>query len=184
MIDYEDRLELAWEADDGADEREAARREAANLAVLTGVTAVEEGSSVRLREEQPELYHELERINARLDLLMDLVGRLLSERRAQGRTRRVKVAVEQVTFAAEADEAQPGQAGRLQLFLHSSVPEPLILVGRIVADSRDDEGRRWARFQPYPMGGRLLDALGQLVFRHHRRMVAEQRSRRDHDTQS
>ncbi|NDY97132.1 PilZ domain-containing protein [Wenzhouxiangella limi] len=180
MIDYEDRLVAIWEADEGADEREMDRLEAGNVAVLQGVAAVEEGASHRLREEQPELYQEIERLNARLDLLVDMVGRLLAEQRESGPTRRVRLAVEEIEFVAPAEEAAPGQAGRLSLRLHASVPEPLTLPGKITAERRDTENRRWVCFQPLAMSGRLRDALDQLVFRHHRRMIAEQRSRRAH----
>ncbi|MFP4209582.1 MAG: PilZ domain-containing protein [Wenzhouxiangella sp.] len=183
MIDYEDRLVVAWEADEAADERDMERLESSNLAVLQGVSAVEEGVSHRLREEQPELYQEIERLNARLDLLVDMVGRLLAEHREQAPARRVRLAVEKMTFVAQPGEAAPGQRGRLCLHLHASVPEPLRLPGQLVSEHLDEAGRRWVDFQPFAMSGRLRDALGQLVFRHHRRMIAEQRSRRDHDAQ-
>lgn len=184
MIEYEDRLELAWEAAEELDERDAERMDAHNLAVLHGVAAVEEGVSHRLREEQPELYNELERLNARVDLLIDMVGRLLSEHRAPGPRRKVRMAVARIGFvAADEGEGKPGQRGWLRLLLHPSVPEPLILAGRISGEARDGQDRRWLRFEPFEISGRLRDALGQLVFRHHRRMVAEQRSRRDHAEQ-
>jgi hypothetical protein len=58
-----------------------------------------------------------------------------------------------------------------------SVPEPLRLAGRVVSERSDQSGRRWVRFEPFAMSTRLHDALDQLVFRHHRRTIAEQRSR-------
>ena len=180
MIEYEDRLEVSWEADESVDEREADRLDARNLAVLQSVAAVEEGGSRRLREEQPELYNELERLNARIDLLIDMMGRLLAEHREAGSARRVRVAVTQIGFVADEGEGRPGERGRLRLQLHGSVPEPLILVGCITGQARDADERCWLRFEPFEPSGHLRDALSQLVFRHHRRMVAEQRSRRDH----
>ena len=177
MIDYEDRLVVAWEVDDGVSEKDMAQLEASNLAVLQGVAAIEEGGSHRLREEQPELYQEIERLNARLDLLIDMVGRLNAEQREDGATRRVRLAVDHVEFVASSEDASPGQSGCLTLQLHMSVPEPLRLAGRVVSERSDQSGRRWVRFEPFAMSTRLHDALDQLVFRHHRRTIAEQRSR-------
>jgi hypothetical protein len=178
MINYEDRLVVAWEIDETAAEGDIAQLEASNLAVLQGVTAVEEGASHRLREEQPELYQEVERLNARLDLLIDMVGRMMSEKRPGEPTRRVRLAVEQVEFVATPEDAAPDQRGLLSLQLHVSVPEPLRLPGEIVSEQTDAEGRRWVLFKPFEMSGRLNDALDQLVFRHHRRNIAQQRSQR------
>ncbi len=183
MIEYEDRLEVSWEADETVDEREADRLDARNLAVLASVAAVEEGTSHRLREEQPELYNELERLNARIDLLIDMMARLLSERREPGEARRVRMAVSRIGFIAAPGEGNPGERGRLRLVLHASAPEPLTLAGRITGQAHDNEQQRWLRFEPFELSGHLRDALSQLVFRHHRRMVAEQRSRRDHAEQ-
>jgi hypothetical protein len=178
MIDYEDRLVVVWEKNETVGEKDADRVEAANLGVLQAVAAVEEGTSHRLREEQPELYLEIERLNARLDLLVDMVGRLLSEQRQDEPVRRVRLAVERVEFVADVAEAAEDELGILSLRLHASVPEPLKLPGRITSEQRDNEGRRWVCFRPIGLGVRLRDALDQLVFRHHRRMIAEQRSRR------
>ena len=177
MIDYEDRLVVVWEANEGASEQDMAQLEASNLAVLQGVSAIEEGGSYRLREEQPELYQEIERLNARLDLLIDMVGRLNAEQREDGATRRVRLAVDHVEFVASRQDAEPGQGGCLTLQLHMSVPEPLRLSGKVVSERTDQAGRRWVRFEPFTMSNRLHDALNQLIFRHHRRTIAEQRSR-------
>jgi len=178
MINYEDRLVVAWEVDGTVAEGDIAQLEASNLAVLQGVTAVEEGASHRLREEQPELYQEVERLNARLDLLIDMVGRMMADQRQDSPTRQVRLAVEQVEFVAKPEYAAPGQRGLLALQLHVSVPEPLRLPGEIVSEQTDSADRRWVLFKPLEMSSRLNDALDQLVFRHHRRNIAEQRSRR------
>ncbi|MEE4297455.1 MAG: PilZ domain-containing protein [Wenzhouxiangella sp.] len=177
MIDYEDRLVVAWEVDETLGEQDMAQLEGSNLAVLQGVAAVEEGGSHRLREEQPELYQEIERLNARLDLLIDMVGRLNAEQREEGATRRVRLAVDHVEFVATPQDAEPGQNGCLNLQLHMSVPEPLRLPGQVVSERTDQANRRWVRFEPFAMSTRLHDALDQLIFRHHRRTIAEQRSR-------
>ncbi len=177
MIYYEDRLVVCWEVDEMASAQDSAQLEASNLAVLHAVAAIEEGGSYRLREEQPELYQEIERLNARLDLLIDMVGRMNAEQREDAATCRVRLAVDHVDFVDQPAEVAEGQQGWLSLNLHQSVPDPLRLPGRIVAERTDQSDRRWVRFEPFPMGMRLHDALDQLVFRHHRRNVAEQRSR-------
>lgn len=176
MLDYTDHLRLNWSPEPDISAERTSELEPTNLAVLQSVAAMEEGVSSRLREEQPELHHELERLGARLDLLLDMVGRLLQQPEAIV-PRPAVMAVERLRFPTVAGEVEAGQAGLLRLFLHPAVPQPLALPGHIVSVTSSGPESGWAEFQPLPMSTRLRDALGQHVFRHHRRMIAEQRAR-------
>ena len=176
MLDYRGNLRLDWSPEAGISAERVGELEPTNLAVLQSVAAMEEGVSPRLREEQPELHHELERLGARLDLLLDMVARLLKH--ADELTARPAVmAVERLRFLADPGEVEAEQTGLLRLFLHPAVPQPLVLPGRILAVADEGPEAGWAEFQPLPISTRLRDALGQHVFRHHRRMIAEQRAR-------
>lgn len=177
MLNYEDTIRLRWTPGALPAPEVQAELEASNLAVLQSVAAMEEGVSQRLREEQPELHHELERLGARLDLLLDLVGSLLQQRRSPVQGQAVVMAPDRIRFQPGDDPVEPDHSGRLTLYLHRSVPQPLDLAGTIGEVGPDQHGRVWAEFVPVAMSERLRDALGQHVFRHHRRMIAEQRAR-------
>lgn len=177
MLDYQDKLRLSWAPEAEVSAGRAGELEPTNLAVLQSVAAMEEGVSQRLHEEQPELHHELERMGARLDLLLDMVSRLLQQSEVEVAPRSAVMAVERLRFEVAGDEVEPGQAGVMRLYLHSAVRQPLALAGHIVSVSGEGSEGAWAEFQPLPLSGRLRDALSQHVFRHHRRMIAEQRAR-------
>lgn len=176
MLNYEDRLRLSWTEEPTQSPERAAELESTNLAVLQSVAALETGVSTRLRDEQPELYHELERLNARLDLLLDLVGRLASPASQQLNARPAVIAVENLRFRLEPGEPRPAGNGVLCLSLHAAVPQPLSLAGRITRLVEDAAGASWAEFRPAPMSETLREAFDQHVFRHHRRMIAERRA--------
>lgn len=178
MLNYRGRLRLTWTEEPGLRPERVGELEQTNLAVLRCVAAIETGVSSSLREEQPELYHELERLGARLDLLLELVGRMSEQSLEQLEPRSLIMALERMRFHPVPAEVEPGRAGTLRIFLHPAVPQPLALPGRLSALKPDSAGLIWAEFEPLPMSERLRDALEQHVFRHHRRMIAEQRARR------
>lgn len=177
MLNYKDHLRLNWAAEPDQSAERAAALDSSNQSMLQSVAALETGVSSRLREEQPELHQELERLGARLDLLLDLVGRLVSADHQGLEPRPVVIAVDSLRFRLLPDESPPSGSGVLQLYLHSAVPQPLSLAGRIVRTVADDSGERWAEFRPAPMSDSLHEAFDQHVFRHHRRMIAERRSK-------
>lgn len=176
MLNYEDCLRMSWTPEPDLRPERAAGLEASNLAVLNSVAALESGISTRLRDEQPELYRELERLGARLDLLLDLVGRLANSDAQTLDPRPLEVALDRIRFRLQPGESRPSGSGVLRIFLHAAVPQPLALAGRIDQVSAGADGASWAEFRPAPISESLGEALDQHVFRHHRRMIAERRA--------
>jgi hypothetical protein len=167
MVVYEDTLPLSWLPGRAS----AAESEAANLIVLESVAAVEEGPAERLSEEHPEIQHELRRLDARLQLLIDMVARLLHDEEALESACRVRIGLKRIEFPATAGELPVGEEGVLTLQIHPAVPARLALHGHICADCEQDQ-QRWVSFEPDQMSESLRDALSRHVFRHHRRQVA------------
>lgn len=179
MVSYRDYLPLEWFAGDLSqiDDRE---RLTTNLYVLEAVAAVEDKAPDHLHEEQPELHLELQRLDAKLQLLMDMVARLLRrDERFPGRCA-LRLAVELIEIGCGKSDAPPlpdmvvASDGVLHLHLHPAIPAPLLLPGRIIDETRDDEGR-WLRFRPLALSTPESEALSRHVFRHHRRDVAAAR---------
>ena len=64
--------------------------------------------------------------------------------------------------------------GVLEIYLRDSLPQPLRLLGRIIAS--DPDGRVKARF--IPPSDTIADLIEKLAFRRHRRQVAGARQSR------
>lgn len=173
MLNYSDYLPLEWTPGDRAvaDDKQ---RVATNLYVLEAVAAVEDNVPGRLHEEQPELQLELQRLDAKLQLLMDMVARLLRRDESFPQRHAVRIAVDLIEVAGDLPGMSIGAEGLLSLHLHPAIPAALQLSGRVVDDTRDDEGH-WLHFQAGSLSDPEKEALSRHVFRHHRRGIAAAR---------
>lgn len=174
MVSYEDRLPLKWEPTAPGESCKEAERDHANLYVLESAAAVEEKPSERLSEDYPEIQQELRRLDAKLHVLMGMVARLLQEEAVSESARPVRISLKAVEFRADVDEVAVADSGAIRLQIHTAVPAPLVMNGRITDEFERDDGR-WVRFEPGGLSHSLRNALSRHVFRHHRRQVAASR---------
>lgn len=172
MLCYQDELPLRWIAGEvSLGDRE---RRNSNSYVLEVVAAVEEHPLERGTDEQQDLFQELARLDAKLQLLMEMVARLLQERDDVPGKRVVRIGVERVDIAPGDSSMAAGTEGLLRLYLHPAIPTPLLLPGRLLGEVEEDGGR-WLRFEPFPLSEGESEALSRHVFRHHRRSIAASR---------
>lgn len=188
VLNYTDYLPLEWtpgapvdgnkadgeSVDPDSVELDNKQRVATNLYVLEAVASVEDNVPGRLHEEQPELQQELQRMDAKLQLLMDMVARLLRRDERFPRRHAVRIAVDLVEVAGDLPDMTIGTEGILSLHLHPAIPAALQLFGSVVDDVRDDEGH-WLHFQPGLLSDAEKEAVARHVFRHHRRGIAAAR---------
>jgi hypothetical protein len=173
VVTYEDVLPLVWQPGlPGAAELQ--RIVCSGRNVLEAVAAMEEGGPDRSGDDSAELYEELARIDAKLQLLLDMVARL---RNADGPNalpspRPVILAADRIRFEP-GDAVQTGR-GLLSIHLHPSVPEPLTLPGQLSGVSHET-ARGWFELCPVDERWPFREALSRHVFRHHRRNIAATR---------
>lgn len=176
MVNYQDLLHIIWIPGAlGDDER--LRFETSSQYVLEAVAAIEEHNPDRLAEEQPELHQELSRIDAKLQLILELVAQLRKapdDAESQPR-RNVIFSADRVEFEVSGEKTPPHGEGLLKVFLHPAIPEPLVLPGQIEEVSSRDE-MSFATLTPCERHWRFREALSRHVFRHHRRQVAAARA--------
>lgn len=140
-----------------------------NLATLQSIAALEERRADSADEDNPVL-QELARLDAKLNALLDIVNRLLLPGGALPVRQPVKVnAVGAVLPGALVPAATDGICVRLHLDACPSLP--LELPARV--QRRLDDGNAFVVFEQ--LGDAVADALERLVFRLHRRKVAEAR---------
>ncbi len=175
---YEGRLPLGWKALRGEPgPQQMLQLNDHNDAVLRTLLALEEAGGEYADDGGVASQQELARIEAKLNLLLNLVGQLLGERSAIPAKASVCLGAEFVEWS-DAKLPPAGQWVVADIYLHPSYPRPLRLVGI----ARAGEGRFESPSAGMALAGLsepVQDALEKLIFRHHRRAVAQARARRN-----
>jgi hypothetical protein len=144
-----------------------------NLRVLQVCSAIEEQGAIENPDEAGLQSADILRIEAKLNLLLDLMGQLL----AAQNPRPPAVLLRFNALGARWRSAAPpqkGAQGLLEIWLRDSLPQPLTLVTHITTVAAD--GSITASFAP--PGDAIADLIEKLAFRRHRRQVAGSRQPR------
>jgi hypothetical protein len=143
-----------------------------NANTLAAIAALEERRA-DLAEDDSPLMQEMLRMDAKLTALVDIVNQLLVP--ASTLPPRQSVRFNAIGAVLATDFAAGGEAMLLRLRFELCRSLPLELPAKI--ERRFDDGRVFVVFTP--MADVLGDAIERLVFRHHRRKVAEARQLSD-----
>ena len=171
---YEDQLPLHWQAVVAPmDATHWLHLHETNEDVLRSLSMLEEHPH-EIVEEHPAVAHELRRLDFKLNLLLDMVGLLVARDLALP----ARVLLRLAAHGLEWSTPQPpalGSLARLELYLSSKLPRPLVLLGRIQSHSPAADGlsRVVAVFED--LSELEADWLEKIIFVHHRRQVAHAR---------
>lgn len=165
---YETRLPLEWLPDTPADDSRLAALRQINLRLLRQLDLLEQ------QRVEPDENHgagqELARIEAKLDLLLELVGDLLTRQIGARVPVTVRISAGGLQWPATGPVPAVGALGEVRLALRSELPQPLCLPVRIVAVGA------WVEAEFRDLGEPLVEMLEKTIFRYHRRQVAQARS--------
>lgn len=150
-------------------------RQAQAAALLAGLAQVED-----LRKDEPDEHGDLpliaQRMDAKLDLILALLGRLVSradampERALRWSRRGLRIDLDRAPALAA------GAAAVVHLQPADWLPDHLELPAVVLARAEHDGGARlWLRFSD--LRADLSEAIDRHLFRLHRRQIAEQRRR-------
>jgi hypothetical protein len=169
---YQDVLPVAWRPlPDQIDPDLAASYAASNVRVLQASTALQEqGQTDKGGEDSPHA-QDLLRIELKINLLLDVVGRILAANQPRPPSVAIRFNALGATFQGAPPGPRPGAQGCVEIFLRECVAEPLRLIGRVANVSAGGEIK--VRF--LPPGEATSDLLEKLAFRRHRRQVAGNR---------
>lgn len=169
-LSHTQTLALLWQATpalpDGAELAELNRRAVTLLAVLG---SLEEPPPPP--DESPQLAAHLQRLDFKLDLLLDLVGRWLSREQPLPAAQAVRLGLRGVVWQADL----PAGPGLVSLYLRAGLPAPLQLPAQLRPLG---DGQVLAEFQLLDQP--LVEALQRYLFRCHRRAVAQARRPASH----
>jgi hypothetical protein len=166
---YEDVLPLAWrrlpEPFDPAIIGSFAER---NLRVLQAMTALEEHGQIEKADEKLPHAADIQRLELKVNLLLDMMGALLIASRPRPPASPVRFNTLGAVWQAKAPFPEPGNQGVLEIYLRDCIAEPLRFVGRIGTVSPDGK----VKLKIIPPGENIADLMEKLAFRRHRRQVA------------
>ncbi len=171
-------MPIRWaSAAEQPDDSSLAEINSANDSFLRAIAAFDE-LAVDYGEEHSEVVQHLNRLDLKLNLLFDMLSRALREQSAIPPPARVRLGAAGVEWWGE-DLPEPGTRVRLDIYLHAETPRGLEAFGRVVAVDQDQAGARLARVAFEGMSDAVREGLEKLIFRHHRRSVAQRRIQRN-----
>ncbi|HUN26973.1 MAG TPA: PilZ domain-containing protein [Steroidobacteraceae bacterium] len=169
---YQDVLPVLWRAMPGTvDQAVAASFTDRNLRVLQACAAIEDHA---VGPEQDEISPELQRLDFKVNLLLDLVGQLLVSNRPRPAAVPIRFNALGAIWRGAPPLPEAGAQGVAEIYLRDFLAEPLRLIGRITNVTPD--GQIKARFNP--TGETIADLIEKLTFRRHRRQIAGSRQPR------
>jgi hypothetical protein len=142
-----------------------------NARILQVCMALDDQTPAKKVDDPPQAA-ELERLDLKLNLLLDLVGRLLLQNQPRPSPARVRFNARGAVwkFNGAVAAAKLGESGIFEVYLHNCLVEPLRLCGCV---HRADQSGVEVRFDRGPeIVGNLID---KFTFRRHRRRVADVR---------
>lgn len=140
----------------------------ANIALLRALATIEAMPTEREIDPGPTT-KALDRLEAKVDLTLSLLGRLL----AQGTVMPAALPVTLSANAVEWEDASGPKVGNdvaLTLFLSQKLPQPLLLCATVVAVEVRATGVH-TRAELLPAGAEMQDWLERTIFRYHRRAI-------------
>jgi hypothetical protein len=153
-------------------------RYGAGEALLRGLAQIEDLRSEDGGEERNEQPLQLQRMDAKLDLILVLLGRLARHHEEALPLRPLRWSRRGLRLElGSRSGALPGAAGLLRLQPSDWLPDHLELPVKVLAEAASG-GRfhLWLRFETQPQG--LEEALERHLFRLHRRQIADSRRTR------
>lgn len=173
-LSWSGALPLEWRVLNRLPERDQlARTEERNVALLNALTLIEEAPARHMEEPSPLVAH-MERLEAKFDLVLTLLTEaLLPEAVAPGPTH-LSLSARGLVFAP-GEPLEPGTVLQLGLHFSASLPRPVVLYGVVEEPEPGDEGEVSVEFRQLEPA--VKERLERLIFRRHRRSIAQQRPR-------
>jgi len=162
----EDRLPLRWRVFEtpGA----AQPLQFANEETLRVILSLDE-HHVEASDENPEFAHEIQRLETKINLILELVSQILARQLQLPEALPVRLSAHEIEWQTATAPAA-GSAVLIEAYACPRYPRPLFLPATV---KESGGGRVRAVFDD--LGTPVQDLLEKLIFRHHRRLIAAAR---------
>ena len=145
-----------------------------NFRLLQACAALDESSHGDGQDESTPHALDLQRIDLKLNMLLDLLGLLVASNQARPAPCALRFNAQGLVWQTSDAVPGGGTAVTAELYLRDSLVHPLTLTG--VMQATDVPGLANMRFDELPEN--IADHIKRMVFRRHRRQVAVTRSAR------
>ncbi len=168
---YEDLLPVRWRPQEQpVDDVTAHHLAERNVRVLQACDALEERGALEKSDDESPHSADLMRLDFKLNLLLDLAGQLLAASQPRVAPVHIRLNAMGASWKTDAPPAL-GNQGLLEVVIRDIVVQPLNLPAEVVAGAAPGEAR--VRFTC--LGEVVADHIEKLVFRRHRRKIADAR---------
>ena len=175
---YESNISLVWQIVDGLPaDNELVTINEDNSRFLKALAALSEGAP-DAGEELPQTAAELQRLDLKLNLLLEIVGELLANQRTLPAPTKVRLGHTGIEWLSE-DCPPSGAHVCIEVYLRSELPSPLKFHGvAVLTDAEAGSGSASRRVQVRFAGlnPALQDDLEKFIFRRHRRSIAQRQT--------
>lgn len=121
-------------------------------------------------DDHDDVMQHLKRQEAKLDLLLDMVTEILSRQSNMPQEIEVRLTAQSVGWQDAEQSYLPDDLVEVDVYITPSIPKPLRFYGKVVAS---EAGQHSVEFMG--VNQQVTDLLDKILFRHHRRAVAQQR---------
>jgi Atypical PilZ domain, cyclic di-GMP receptor len=173
QLAYHDVLPVQWMALPSPPDRfELIGLEEANVLLLQACIAVEEHPARDQNEDLGPLAHEIARLDFKLNLVMQLLSKLVSKEKMPPSTN-IDFNGVGASWICVGQPPSIGEHGLLRVQLRSSLPQPLELPAEVIGVESHT-----AKVKFPALSEALVELIQKLAFLRHRRQIAEARKAR------
>jgi hypothetical protein len=166
---YQDTLPVAWQPLLAPlDPIAIASLTDRNVKTLQVCATIEEAGAVDKQDEKSPHAADLQRLEVKVNLVLDLMGQILAASNPRPRPTPVRFNALGAQWRSAQPHPQVNTQGILEIYLRDCLAQPLSLIARIA--SVTPEGQVKATL--VPPGEATADLIEKLAFRRHRRQVA------------
>ncbi len=172
---YEDAAPLEWKPLSALPEAGQLQQiNAQNAHLLLADASLEEHrATADPKDDSQPLFQELHRLEFKVDIVLRLLSALLQKQQSLPPRRKFRIYARGLEWV-ESSPLSAGMTGVVSLYINPALPFPLELPCECVT-TFDVEGEATGRAEFRGLNAAVVELLEKLIFRHHRRQVAEAR---------
>ncbi|MFT6274581.1 MAG: hypothetical protein ACJAZ0_000670 [Halioglobus sp.] len=174
-LDFTDNISITWKKIDyRPSEAHLVLVNESNESFLRAVSAMGE-ITMDNADDEAGLSQEVLRLDLKVNLLLDLVSQLIYKQLEIPAVSKVTMSSREIEWRSE-KVPQPGQMVFVEAYIEHGTPKPMCFYGEVVSSQLEYHSNA-ARVRYVGLAGSVQSWLDKLIFRHHRRAVAYEKSR-------
>ena len=176
-LSFSDNCSIEWRVVDHAlDDEHLSRVNESNEFFLRAVAALGAVAGEHI-EEEGAISAEIERLDRKINLVLDLVSQLVYQQLEIPKRCRVTISAKGLAWQ-ESAPPQVGDVVFVRAYIQHGTPKPLCFYGEVVSTEQDRQNGT-CRVRYVGLSSAVENWLDKLIFRHHRREVAFKRLHSD-----